>query len=91
MWFRHPTQCLEAFQIGLDLMLAVEAVVKVCPQVAVWGVVLEQMPDYCEDGMGHSNGGAVFAPSGSNALILCLKIRIFHFYSCFRALGQHGF
>lgn len=58
-WFRHPTQCLEAFQIGLDLMLAVEAVVIVGPQVAVWGVVLEHMPDYCEDGMDHSNGGTI--------------------------------
>lgn len=40
-------------------MLAVEAIVIVGPQVAVWGVVLERMPDYCEDGMGHSDGGAV--------------------------------
>ena len=51
-------------------MLAVEAVVIVGPQVAVWDVVLEHMPDHCEDGMGYSDGGTIFAPPGGNTLIL---------------------
>lgn len=55
-------------------MLAVEAVVIVGPQVAVWDVVLEHMPDHCEDGMGYSDGGTIFAPPGGNTLILCVKI-----------------
>ena len=72
--FGFPAQGLETFQICPDLMLAVEAVVIVGPQVAVWDIVLEHMPDHCEDGMGYSDGGTIFAPPGGNALILCVKI-----------------
>ena len=39
--------------------------------------------------MGHSDGGAIFASPGSDALIPCEKIRVFHFAGRFRALGQH--
>lgn len=88
--FWLPAQGLEPFQICLDLMLTVEAVIIISPQVAVWEVVLEHMPNYREDGMGYGNGGAVFTPPGGNALVLCVKIRVFYLPGRFRALGQHG-
>ena len=49
---RLPTQSLEPFQIRFNLMFTVEAVVIVGTQVTVWNIVLEEVPDYREDGVG---------------------------------------
>ena len=55
-------------------MLTREAVVIVSPQIAEWNVVLEDVSNNREDGVGHGDGSAVFAPLGSNTLILCVKV-----------------